>query len=180
MRIDARVAELAADPAQTPEVRKRLRASVREVEWILESIERRDATLLRVASAALAHQPRFFDRGPAGLEPLTMTEIADELGMHVSTVSRAVAGKSVQTPFGVVPLRDLFPQPASEGARASRGEACDLVRELVAAEDPASPLSDEELVLALGRRGISVARRTVAKHREALGIPSSYRRRRHV
>lgn len=177
--IDPRVVALAADKAQPVEVRRRLRERVREAEWIADGVARREATLLRVAAAALARQPRFFERGPAGLEPLTMTEVAEEIGFHASTVSRAVAGKSIQTPFGVIPLRTLFPEPASEGSHTSRTEVGDLVRELVEHEDPAAPLSDEDLVEALVRRGVKVARRTVAKHREALGIPSSYRRRRH-
>jgi RNA polymerase sigma-54 factor len=178
--IDPRVVALANDRSQPTEVRRRLRASVREATWITDAVARRETTLLRVAAAALAHQPRFFERGPAGLEPLTMSEVAEELELHTSTVSRAVAGKTVQTPFGVIALRLLFPEPASEGSHTSRGEAADLVAELIRAEDHSAPLSDEDLVRELARRGVKLARRTVAKHREALGLASSYRRRKHA
>jgi len=179
LTLDPEVAALARSDAQTSAVRAHLRGRVRDAAWLVESLERREATLLRVAAAALERQPRFFDRGPAGLEPLSMTQVAEELELHTSTVSRAVAGKSIQTPFGVIALRDLFPVAAAEGSNRSRGEAADLIKELVAAEDTTAPLSDEDLVTELARRGLVVARRTVAKHRGELGIPSSYRRRTH-
>lgn len=179
LTIDPEVAALARSKSQSKDVRERLRGRVRDAQWLVESLERREATLLRVAAAALERQPRFFERGPAGLEPLQMTDVAEELGLHTSTVSRAVSGKSVQTPFGVIALRDLFPKEAAEGSNRSRGEAAELIRELVAGEDGAAPLSDEDLVRELARRGLKVARRTVAKHRTELGIPSSYRRRAH-
>lgn len=106
-----------------------------------------------------------------------MTDLAEELGIHVSTVSRAVAGKHAQTPWGILPLRHFFQAAAAGEGDAARDDVRDVVREVVAAEDPSKPLSDDEIAAAMAERGHAVARRTVAKYRRELDIPSSYRRR---
>jgi RNA polymerase sigma-54 factor len=105
--------------------------------------------------------------------------VAEELGLHPSTVSRAVAGKGVQTPFGILPLRRFFESEFQPGSEQGRGELAAALLELVGREDRRRPLSDEELVEALTARGFAVARRTIAKYRGELNIPSSYQRRRH-
>jgi RNA polymerase sigma-54 factor len=112
-----------------------------------------------------------------------MTELAAELELAPSTISRAVAGKSVQTPFGIFPLRQFFQtstSTAGEGGAAATEAVRIKVKHLVGEEDPSAPLSDEAIVEALGDSGLAVARRTVAKYRKELGIPSSYQRKRHV
>ncbi len=109
-----------------------------------------------------------------------MGEVAAVLELATSTVSRAVAGKHVQTPYGIVPLRSFFQSSVGvEGGGSAVDAVREKVKELIAAEDPAAPLSDEALVEALEAAGHGVARRTVAKYRGELGIPSSYKRRRH-
>jgi RNA polymerase sigma-54 factor len=108
-----------------------------------------------------------------------MKDLADELGIHVSTVSRAVAGKHAQTPWGILPLRHFF-QAASGGDEHAREDVRDLVAREFSGEDPAAPLSDDEVVVKMRERGFELARRTVAKYRQELEIPSSYRRRRYA
>jgi RNA polymerase sigma-54 factor len=176
--LDARITRLARDPAQPREVQSYLRGKLERARWLVEAMELRGATLLAISKALFVHQRAFLERGHGHLVPLTMTALAEELGLHVSTVSRAVAGKHAQTPHGIVALRDLFPQAAADGELA-RDDVREAVRALFAGEDPAHPLSDDEAVERLARSGHALARRTVAKYRAELGIQSSYLRRRH-
>jgi RNA polymerase sigma-54 factor len=107
-----------------------------------------------------------------------MTEVAEELGLHASTISRSVAGKHIQTPWGVHPLRWFFQAGGPSELDRALDSVRDAVREVFAAEDPEAPLSDEEAAALLAEGGVEAARRTVAKYRRELDIPSSYRRRR--
>lgn len=149
--------------------------------WLMRSIEQRRRTLYNVVEAIVDLQRDFFDHGPKFLRPLTMKKVAERLGIHESTVSRATANKYAATPHGLLALRAFF----SAGVQGAGGEdvaACQVkreIRELVAREDPAHPLSDQALTELLSRRGIAVSRRTVAKYREELGIPSSCKRKRY-
>jgi RNA polymerase sigma-54 factor len=158
-----------------------LRRRLRAARDLLAAIEQRQETLARVARATLGHQRAFLERGMASLRPLRMQVVADELGLHLSTVSRAVADKSVQTDLGVFPLRQLFDGKAvggtAEGEGESRRSVQARIRELVDGEDPAAPLSDQAIVACLRAEGLDVARRTVAKCRQELGIASRWRRR---
>jgi RNA polymerase sigma-54 factor len=175
--IDPRMRALSKDRSQPREVRAYLRGKLERARWIVDSLEQRGRTLLRVALALCERQRAFLEQGRRHLLPLRMNEVAEELGLHASTVSRAVAGKHIQTPHGILPLRDLFPSAAGEDLGAPRGELLEAVREVFAREDRRVPLSDDEAVEALRRRGFALARRTLAKYRRELGIQSSYRRR---
>lgn len=179
--IDPIAQELLETLERGDEARPYLAAKVEKARWVSEAVEMRGSTLLRVASEVLQRQRAFLEEGPKALKALSMGEVATALELATSTVSRAVAGKHVQTPYGIVPLRSFF--QSSVGGEGGGGSAIDAVREkvkeLVAAEDPSAPLSDEALVEALKAAGHGVARRTVAKYRGELGIPSSYKRRRH-
>lgn len=189
--VDPDLEALARDRAQDPEVRRYLRGKIDRARGVVDAVEARGATLLRIAVRVAAHQGAFLREGPGHLEPLRMGQIAEELEVHTSTVSRAVAGTYVQTPFGIYPLRHFFqasaggPAGTPEGAAGGRpspakravGDVREALRALIAGEDPSAPLSDDELVGRLARAGIRLARRSVAKHRGELGIPSSYRRR---
>jgi len=176
VRLDESVQTLARDREQPSAVRRYLRDKIDRARWIVEAVQQRGETLQRVAQTVFAHQQAFLEEGPGHLRPLQMNDTADWLGLHVSTVSRAVAGKYAQTPWGIFPLRKFF-QTEAGGAGRARDDVRASVQAVVDAEDAARPLSDDEIVAELARRGLQVARRTVAKYRRELGIPSSYRRR---
>jgi len=159
--------------------KKYIKTKIDRAKWILDGIQQRKRTLQRVAQAIVDHQYRFLKEGPEFIEPLKMQQIADKLGIHVTTVSRAVDDKWIQTPQGVFPLRRFF----CGGTASAEGDevAWDVVRlkvkELIDREDKTKPLSDEDIVKELAKQGIQVKRRTVTKYREEMGIPSSRERR---
>lgn len=180
--VSADYAALAADRGTARELRNYLRPKLREARELASAVAHRQRTLLAVVRAVMQEQQPFLSQGKGAIRPLRMSEIAARLGMHTSTVSRAIAGKHVQTERGTFALKDFF-----DGARLDGGPAAgqgrlgvaQRIADLVAAEDRSKPLSDDELVAALARGGVQVARRTVTKYRKELGIPSSYLRRRH-
>src|SRR4030095_11998364 len=141
----------------------------------MKSIEQRRNTLLKVARAIIEHQKDFLDKGPESIEPLKMQQIADKVHVHVTTVSRAVDDKWIQTPRGIFPLKRFF----CGGTVSADGEevAWDAVRlklqEIIDAENKRAPHSDDELVRDLAKHGLNVARRTVTQYRKAMNIPSS-------
>jgi len=159
--------------------RQFLRDQIRDGRSLIRSISLRQETILAIAHKLIAHQVDFFNKGPRHLRPLTMNEIADELGMHATTVSRAVAGKYLQTPQGLVEMRSFFATgyQTRDGEEVSNTGVREAIQQLVAAENPAKPLSDEALMKALAKQGIKVARRTVAKYREQLNILPSHLRK---
>ena len=155
-----------------------LRGHLQEARWLLKAIESRADTLLRVVRCLVREQSGFLEFGPQALHPLTLREVAAELDLHESTVSRAVAGKFAHTPRGTLPLRAFFASGigTDAGGSASSTAIQDRIRKLVANEDPRKPLSDAKLADTLKKEGVPVARRTVAKYREALQIPASHER----
>lgn len=165
----------ATDPAAREFIQKRIQSA----RWLIESIEQRRNTLLKVARAIIEHQKDFLDKGPESIEPLKMQQIADRVHVHVTTVSRAVDDKWVQTPRGIFALKRFF----GGGTTTTDGEevAWDTIKqkllEIIAKEDKSNPLSDEEIVEELGRHGFPVARRTVTKYRRTLRIASSRQRK---
>ncbi|MDQ0189669.1 RNA polymerase factor sigma-54 [Alicyclobacillus cycloheptanicus] len=167
--------------AADAETRQYLSRKVQAVEWIVRCLEQRRVTLHRVAEAIVQAQMDFLDRGPIAMRPLTLRQIADTLGVHESTVSRATRNKYMQTPRGVFEMKYFFTAElaSSDGGAAASAEAAKhAIRQLIDAEDPAHPLSDGALCDRLASQGIHLSRRTVAKYREAMRIPSSSRRRR--
>ena len=178
--IDEDISQLAKDSRHDPELRKYLRNKLDSARLIVDAVEQRRTTLLRVSRALFAHHHAFLEHGPGHLAPLRMGALAELVGVHRSTVSRAIAGKYAWTPWGMVSLRDFFQGSAGSSEATARVDVREHVRQVVEAEDPAAPLSDEEIVLSMGQRGFKLARRTVAKYRRELGLASSYRRRRFV
>jgi RNA polymerase sigma-54 factor len=156
-----------------------LRDKLQSARWLIDAIQQRRSTIYNIASAIVEEQKGFFDKGPMALKPLKMQEIADRVGVHVSTVSRALAGKYVQTPRGVYSLKHFF----TGGVEKEDGEveSWEVVRQkllqVVGNEDKAEPLSDEQIAAELSRQGIDIARRTVSKYRKVLGIPSARQRK---
>jgi RNA polymerase sigma-54 factor len=166
-------------PNTDPATREYIKRKINSAQWLIEAIEQRRSTLLKTAQAIVDHQTPFLIDGPEAIEPLKMQQIADRIGMHVTTVSRAVDDKWLQTPRGLHPLRRFF----VGGTVSADGDevAWDTVRiklqEIIDSEPKDDPYSDDALVEELGKRGITVARRTVTKYRKAMRIPSSRQRR---
>jgi RNA polymerase sigma-54 factor len=178
--------QMVRDRGTDPELRKHIRGKIEGAQSLIEAIEQRKNTLFRVASELVNRQADFLVHGPAGLRPLRMQEVADALGVHVSTISRAISGKYMQTPRGIVALRSMFTGevPSRDGAGpsgeegASRAGVQELVRNIIGAEDKSDPLSDEAIVTILKEKhGLDIARRTVTKYRKALSLGSSRERR---
>ncbi|HZZ72292.1 MAG TPA: RNA polymerase factor sigma-54, partial [Pirellulales bacterium] len=163
----------------TPEEKEYIKRKINSAQWLIESIEQRRNTLTRVAQAIVEHQTEFLNKGPEHIEPLKMQQIADKVKVHVTTVSRAVDDKWIQTPRGLYPLKKFF----VGGTMSAAGEevAWDAVRlklhEIVDKENKQAPYSDDDLVKELAKHGLTVARRTVTKYRKAMNIPSSRQRR---
>ena len=155
-----------------------LRGHLQEARWLLKNLQARGETLLKVVGCLARQQSGFLEFGDQALRPLTLREVATELGLHESTISRAVSRKYVRTPRGTLPLRAFFASgiDTGGGGEASSTAIQAMIRALVAAEDPRKPLSDARLAETLKAGGIPVARRTVAKYRESMNIPSSHDR----
>lgn len=170
------------DPRTPEEARAYLLKKFRQASWVVKSIDERNATLLAIGRCLISLQREFIEHGPKALKPLTQSQVAALIGRHPSTVSRAIAGKTLDTPYGVFRLEQMFasgvPQHGS-GEELSDAAIKSEIERLVREEDAARPLSDEMLARHLGERSISVARRTVAKYRTSLKIlPAHLRKRR--
>lgn len=155
-----------------------LRGHLQEARWLLKSLEARGETLLKVTRCLLREQAAFLEFGEQALRPLTLREVANQVGLHESTVSRAISRKYVRTPRGTLPLRSFFASgiDTDSGGEASSTAIQSMIRRLIDAENPRKPLSDAKLADLLKTSGIPVARRTVAKYREGMNIPASHER----
>jgi RNA polymerase sigma-54 factor len=179
LRISPLYRDMLMSPDTDPTTREYIKRKINAAQWLIDAIEQRRSTLLKTSQAIVDHQTGFLLEGPEAIEPLKMQQIADRIGMHVTTVSRAVDDKWLQTPRGLHSLRKFF----VGGTVSADGEevAWDAVRmklqEIVDGEPKDAPYSDDDLVDELGKRGITVARRTVTKYRKAMKIPSSRQRR---
>jgi RNA polymerase sigma-54 factor len=179
LRINREYAEMTRDREVAQRDREFLKTNLSNAQWLLDAVEQRSRTLQRVLNVVVEAQRDFFDYGPEAIRPLPMTLVGEQLGIHVATVSRAVADKYLMTPRGVVPLRRFF----TGGTETDSGEEISweaikaALQEVVDTEDKAKPMSDDALADALKDKGIEIARRTVAKYRAQLGIPSARLRR---
>lgn len=173
---------------ESEEVKEYLGNKLRQAEWIRQCIAQRNRTLMDVSKAILEHQEAFFSKGPNHLLPLRMTDIADRLGIHESTVSRAVSHKYLQCSWGVYPLSFFFSRSVSrsENGLSSSSQGINAaaiklaLREIIAGEDPKKPYSDRLLSEKLASRGITISRRTVAKYREEEGILDASGRKEYI
>ena len=159
--------------SEDKEVREYLTEKLRQAENVLWAARQRGSTLLRCAQVIVERQREFFHSGPEAMRPLRMGEVAQELGLHESTVSRAVREKYLQCPQGLYPLSWFFTRSAGAGEGVSGTAARKLVLRLIDGEDKGKPLSDQQLSERMAREGCPISRRTVAKYREELGIPSA-------
>jgi RNA polymerase sigma-54 factor len=151
---------------------------VRAASWLIKSIQQRQQTIFRVTESIVKFQRAFFEHGVSHLKPLVLKDVADDIGMHESTVSRVTTEKYVHTPQGLFELKFFF----TSGIKTDTGDISsssvkDQIKTIIAAESPTNPISDQQIVDMLKAKNIDIARRTVAKYRETLGIPSSSQRK---
>jgi RNA polymerase sigma-54 factor len=180
LRISPRYLRLLQSRTLEGEAKGYLRERMRSALWFLRSVEQRQSTIARVASAIVRRQEDFLERGITHLRPLVLRDIADDIGMHESTVSRVVSNKFMATPRGIFPLKYFFHSAISHALQGDISSVVvkERIKDLINQEEAAHPLSDARVARQLNRLGIRIARRTVAKYREELGVPSSEQRRR--
>jgi RNA polymerase sigma-54 factor len=160
--------------------REYLQTMFRSGRFLISAIEQRQQTIERITRKLLEFQDAFFDHGPSHLRPLTMNQVAESVGVHETTVSRAISGKYIRTPQGIFEMKFFFTPgyQGKDGQEVSNKSIKDRIARIVEAEPPRKPLSDQKIVEILKEEGITIARRTVAKYREELGIlPTNLRRR---
>jgi len=159
-----------------------LKKNLNEARWFLRSLESRNNTLMQVTMAIVDFQQGFLNHGPVAMKPLVLSEIAEQLDLHESTISRVTTKKYMATPQGIFELKYFFSSHVgtSDGGECSSTAVCAILKILIAAERPCKPLSDNKLTALLADQGIKVARRTVAKYRESMNIPASSHRKRFV
>ncbi|TXR52169.1 RNA polymerase factor sigma-54 [Reinekea thalattae] len=156
-----------------------LKDHLQEAKWFIKSLQSRNETLLKVATTIVEHQRNFLEYGDEAMKPLVLHDIAEAVGMHESTISRVTTQKYMHTPRGLYELKYFFSSHVStdSGGECSSTAIRALIKKLIAAENPRKPLSDSKIATLLGEQGIQVARRTIAKYREAMNIPPSNERK---
>jgi RNA polymerase sigma-54 factor len=161
------------------EARQYVEQKLRSALWLIKSVDQRQRTLRKVTQSIVKFQRDFLDRGLPHLRPLSLRDVGEDIGMHESTISRVTTNKYVETPQGLFELKFFFHSgiASGDGEMVSSVSVKKMIQDLLAAEDPAKPQSDQEVAQALQKRGLTIARRTVAKYREELGILPSHQRR---
>ncbi|OHB68340.1 MAG: RNA polymerase sigma-54 factor [Planctomycetes bacterium RBG_13_62_9] len=176
LRMSPYYLRMADDNHVSDKTRKFLQNNIRSAHWIIEAIEQRKHTLLKVTQTIVRHQRDFFEQGPLYLRPLPMSKVAQEVGVHLATVSRAVSGKYMQCEWGILPLRKFFSGGTEDASgQAHSWEAIRVkLQQIIEEEDKTKPLSDDQIKVKLAEAGISnLARRTVAKYRKLMNIPTA-------
>lgn len=178
LRINAEYRQMSASGALDDSAKSYIREKIRDAKSVIDAVAQRQSTLLKISEAILRRQQKYFEDGE--LAPMTRQEIAEDIGVHPTTVSRAISGKNALTPSGVMELKNFFTAAikTADGTEASSDSAKEKIRDIISDEDPSKPLSDERISELLSAAGFSVARRTVAKYREELGIATKTLRRR--
>ena len=179
LRISERYMAILEDPDTPKDVRNYIKERISSGNLLMNSVSQRQDTILKIAQIITRRQADYFEEGEQSLRPMTMSQVADEIGVHETTVGRAIANKYLQSPRGLVPMRQFF----STGYHSDSGEDLSArsiqakIETLIGNEDSSKPLSDQKIVTMLAADGLKVARRTVAKYREGMGIPSSHLRK---
>ena len=179
LRISNHYKDLMARAESSPEVRNYIREKIRAGKFLIKSLHQRQSTILNIGKEIVKRQREFMEKGTAFLKPLTMVMVAEVVGVHETTVSRAVSGKYMQTPHGIFEMKYFFTSglQTSDGESMSNTSVKEMIEEIFKNEDQTKPLSDQEVVKMLQAKGIQIARRTVAKYRAELGIlPSNLRK----
>jgi RNA polymerase sigma-54 factor len=179
LRISNTYKDLMSQASSNGEVREYIRDKIRAGKFLIKSLHQRQQTILNIATEIVSRQREFMDQGVAHLKPLTMVQVAQVVGVHETTVSRAVSGKYMQTPQGVFEMKYFFTSGirTSSGVGMSNTSVKDMISEMIGKESTSKPLSDEEIVKTLAQKGIVIARRTVAKYRSELNILPSHLRK---
>jgi RNA polymerase sigma-54 factor len=161
------------------EAQQFIKDKIRSAVWLIKSLDQRQRTIYKVAASIIRQQREFLDRGIEYLRPMVLRDVAEDIGMHESTVSRVVSNKYMHTQRGLFPMKFFFHSGIDReyGDNISSLTVKRKIEQLIQAEDPKRPLSDSELMRILNREGIQIARRTVAKYRDELSIPSSTERK---
>ena len=179
LRINSRYQRMLEGKELDPKANEFLRDKMRSAMWLMKSIDQRQRTIYKVAQSIVSFQKDFLEHGIEHLRPMVLRQVAEDIGMHESTISRVVSNKYMYTPRGLFPMKYFF----HSGVDSARGENVssmvvkERIRKVVEAEDPARPLSDSKIMRTLQKEGIRLARRTVAKYREEMMIPSSDKRK---
>ena len=179
LRISNTYKDIMAQADSSPEVREYIRDKIRAGKFLIKSLHQRQQTILNIGREIVKRQTEFLEKGVAHLKPLTMVQVALEVGVHETTVSRAVSNKYIDTPQGIFEMKYFFTAgiKTANGSGMSNTSVKDMIAEMFRGEDPAKPLSDQEIVKMLTDKGIEIARRTVAKYRSELNIlPSNLRK----
>lgn len=178
LRVNAQYAALSRQSRNSDDSQF-IRSHLQEAKWFIKSLESRNETLLKVARCIVSHQQAFFEYGDEAMKPMVLNDVAEAVEMHESTISRVTTQKYMHTPRGIYELKYFFSSHVSTegGGECSSTAIRALIKKLVAAENPAKPLSDSKIADVLADQGIKVARRTIAKYRESLSIPPSNQRK---
>jgi len=179
LRISNTYKDLMSQVGSSSEVREYIRDKIRAGKFLIKSLHQRQQTILNIAKEIVKRQREFMEHGVSHLKPLTMVQVAEVVGVHETTVSRAVSGKYMQTPQGIFEMKYFFTSgiKTASGVGMSNTSVKDIISEMIGGEDPTKPLSDEEIVKLLAQKGIVIARRTVAKYRSELNILPSHLRK---
>ncbi len=175
IRINDEYASMAADKSVDKDTRNFLQDNIRSAKWLIDAINQRKSTLLKIAAVVASKQKDFFKKGKLYLKPLFMQEVAEQIDMHIATISRAVAGKYVQCPQGQIPLRDFFTnRMTTKGGEVQGTQAVkESLRQIVDGENKSKPYNDDRICEILMEKGYEISRRTVVKYRRQLDIPTS-------
>ncbi|MDQ1316938.1 MAG: polymerase sigma-54 factor, partial [Candidatus Poribacteria bacterium] len=170
---------LNSEDGSQEETRRFMQSKLESALWFLESLERRRKTIHKVAEAIFDVQKDFLEKGPEYLKPLTLKDVADVVGVHEATVSRVVRSRYAQTPQGIFELKRFFSSGIStgDGKMASSTSVKEIIKNVINSENQKKPLSDDEIVKILNKKGFKIARRTINKYREELNIPPSSKRK---
>ncbi|MDX1952525.1 MAG: RNA polymerase factor sigma-54 [Verrucomicrobiota bacterium] len=181
LRISNTYKDLMSQAESSPEVREYIREKIRAGKFLIKSLHQRQQTILNIGKEIVHRQRDFMEKGVTALRPMTMVQVAEVVGVHETTVSRAVSGKYIQTPQGIFEMKYFF----TSGIKTSSGEGMsntsvkDIINDLIAKEDSSKPLSDDTIVKILKEKGIEIARRTIAKYRSELNILPSHLRKKY-
>jgi RNA polymerase sigma-54 factor len=181
LRISNSYKDLMTQAGSGRDVRAYIRDKIRAGKFLIRSIHQRQQTIENIAREIVKRQIDYLEQGPSHLHPLTMAQIADAVGVHETTVSRAVSGKYIQTPHGVLEMKYFFTAgyETESGESLSNTSVKQALADLVEGENPRKPYSDQAIVAELGKKGISIARRTVAKYRDELNLLPSHMRKKY-